>query len=58
MESLGLKLKEAREQHNYSLEQVARDTHISKHYLKALEEEDFTVLPGETYVVGFFNTAL
>ena len=55
MESLGLKLKEAREQHNYSMEQVARDTHISKHYLRALEEEDFTVLPGETYVVGFLR---
>jgi len=55
MESLGAKLREAREQHNYSLEQVARDTHISKHFLKALEDEEFSILPGETYVMGFLR---
>ena len=55
MESLGQKLKDAREQHNYSLEQVTRDTHISKQYLKALEEEDFAAIPGETYLVGFLR---
>ena len=46
MESLGQKLRDAREEHNFSLEQVARDTHISKHYLEALEEESFTSIPG------------
>ncbi len=55
MESLGQKLREAREQHNYSLEQVARDTHISKQYLEALEGEDFSIIPGETYVIGFLR---
>lgn len=55
MESLGQKLKDARENHHYSLEQVSRDTHISKQYLRALEEEDFTVIPGETYVIGFLR---
>ncbi len=55
MESLGEKLREAREQHDYSLEQVARDTHISKSYLIALESEDFTVIPGETYIIGFLR---
>jgi cytoskeleton protein RodZ len=55
MESLGQKLREAREQHNYSLEQVARDTHISKQYLEALEKEDFSTIPGETYVIGFLR---
>lgn len=55
MESLGQKLREAREQHNFSLEQVARDTHISKHYLEALEDENFSTIPGETYIIGFLR---
>lgn len=55
MESIGKKLQETREKANYSLEQVARDTHISKNYLVALEEEDFTSLPGEPYVYGFLR---
>jgi len=55
MESLGQKLREAREQHNFSLEQVARDTHISKQYLEALETEEFSKLPGETYLIGFLR---
>lgn len=55
MESLGQKLREAREKHNYSLEQVARDTHISKQYLEALEEESFASIPGDTYVIGFLR---
>ncbi len=55
MESLGQKLKETREQHNFSLEQVARDTHISKQYLEALEQENFSMIPGETYIIGFLR---
>jgi cytoskeletal protein RodZ len=55
MESLGQKLRETREQHNFSLEQVARDTHISKQYLEALEKEQFSMIPGETYIIGFLR---
>jgi len=55
MESLGRKLREAREKHNYNLEQIARDTNISKAYLEALEEENFGVIPGDTYVLGFLR---
>ena len=55
MDSLGDRLKESREKQNYSLEQIARDTRISKRYLEALEEEDFTVFPGETYLIGFLR---
>jgi cytoskeleton protein RodZ len=55
MESLGRKLREAREKHNYSVEQVARDTNISRSYLEALEEENFAVIPGDTYVLGFLR---
>ena len=55
MESIGRKLKETRERSNYTLEQVARDTHISRNYIAALEEEDFASLPGEPYVYGFLR---
>ena len=55
MESLGQKLREAREKHSYNLEQIARDTNISKGYLEALEEENFGVIPGDTYVLGFLR---
>jgi cytoskeletal protein RodZ len=55
MESVGQKLRETREQHNFSLEQVARDTHISKQYLEALEQEQFSSIPGETYIIGFLR---
>jgi cytoskeleton protein RodZ len=55
MESLGRKLREAREKHSYNLEQIARDTNISKAYLEALEEENFGVIPGDTYVLGFLR---
>ncbi|MBN2552030.1 MAG: helix-turn-helix domain-containing protein [Spirochaetales bacterium] len=55
MESVGQKLRETREQHNFSIEQVARDTHISKQYLEALEQENFATIPGETYIIGFLR---
>ena len=55
MEALGQKLREARESRNVSIEQVARDTHISKQHLEALEVENFAALPGETYAMGFLR---
>jgi cytoskeleton protein RodZ len=56
MESIGEKLRLAREQHTYTLEQVARDTHVARRFLQALEDEDFSVFPGETYAMGFLRT--
>ena len=56
MESIGEKLRLAREQHTYTLEQVARDTNVSRRFLQALEDEDFSVFPGETYAMGFLRT--
>ncbi len=55
MESVGKKLREGREQNNYTIEQAARDTHISRQYLLALEEENFSIIPGETYIIGFLR---
>jgi len=56
MESIGDKLRLAREQHTYTLDQVARDTHVARRFLQALEDEDFSVFPGETYAMGFLRT--
>lgn len=56
MESLGEKIRKYREEKGYSLEQVARDTHITKRFLEAMEDENFASLPGESYVIGFLRT--
>ena len=55
MESLGDKLRTQREQRGSSIEQVARDTNIAKRFLIALEEENFEIFPGETYLLGFLR---
>lgn len=56
MESYGAILKEARERQNLDLSAIAKDTTISVHFLKALEEEKPEVFPGEPYLVGFLKT--
>ena len=55
MESLGEKLKSARENKDISLDQAGKDTRIAVRYLQALEQEDFSVFPGEAYVTGFIR---
>ena len=55
MESIGEKLRVEREQKGLSVEQVARDTNIAKRYLHALETEDFSVFPGDPYLIGFLR---
>ncbi|MBN1698607.1 MAG: helix-turn-helix domain-containing protein [Spirochaetales bacterium] len=56
MELFGEKLREVRESKNYTLEQVARETRISRRYIEALESEDFAAFPGETYLIGFLRS--
>jgi cytoskeleton protein RodZ len=55
MDSIGERLKRAREQKGLTHEQIARDTNIAKRYLVALEEEDFAVFPGDPYLLGFLR---
>ncbi len=55
MDTFGEKLRSSRESKGYSLEQVARDTNIAKKFLNALEEEDFSIFPGEPYLIGFLK---
>lgn len=49
-------LRESRTARGISLEQVTRDTHISKRYLEALETGDYAELPGQVYVTGFIRS--
>jgi cytoskeletal protein RodZ len=55
MESIGEKFKKRREEKGLFVEQIARDTNISKKYINALEMEDFSEMPGEAYLVGFLR---
>ena len=34
---------------------MPRETHVAKRFLKALEDEDFSAFPGETYALGFLR---
>ncbi|MDR2542623.1 MAG: helix-turn-helix domain-containing protein [Treponema sp.] len=55
MESLGEKLKNARNEKNLGIEQISRETNISIRYLESLESENFDLFPGEPYVIGFLK---
>lgn len=55
MESIGEKLRMAREEKSLSVDQVARDTNIAKRYIVALEDEAFAEFPGEPYLIGFLR---
>jgi cytoskeletal protein RodZ len=55
MISIGEQLKTARERLGLDLEKVSGDTNIAKRFLAALEEENFSIFPGDPYVVGFIR---
>ncbi|MFA5072448.1 MAG: RodZ domain-containing protein [Nitrospirota bacterium] len=55
MVTLGKFLREARETRGIDLRDAAQQTRISIAYLKALENEDFSKLPGEVFVRGFLK---
>ncbi|MGC2424414.1 MAG: helix-turn-helix domain-containing protein [Nitrospirota bacterium] len=56
MPTIGEELKAAREAKGLSLTEIAEKTRISHTFLKALEEDDYSVIPGEVFVVGFLRT--
>jgi cytoskeletal protein RodZ len=55
MFEIGSALREARERRGLSFPQVEEDTKIRARYIRALEDEDFGVLPGATYTKGFLR---
>ena len=56
MEAIGAKLSNARDAKGVTIEQAARDTHIAKRFIEAMEQEDFDEFPGEAYLLGFLRT--
>ena len=55
MESPGQFLRKERETRNISLEEISKFTKIKEHYLKAIEEDRYELLPAVPYVKGFLN---
>jgi cytoskeleton protein RodZ len=53
---IGNTLREARVRRNLTLQQVEEDTKIRVKYIQAMENEEFDVMPGSTYVKGFLRT--
>lgn len=49
-------LRKAREAKGMELKEIAEITKIRSKYLKALEEEDYRVLPGGAYTIGFLRS--
>src|SRR5207253_262178 len=56
MFEIGNSLREARLRQHLEFPQVEQATKIRGKYLRALEEEQFDVLPSQTYVKGFLRT--
>jgi hypothetical protein len=54
--AIGSSLKDARLRKGLSLAEAAESTKIRSRHLQALEDEQFDVLPGQTYVRGFLKT--
>ena len=56
MFEIGSSLREARVRKGVEIPEVETATKIRGKYLQALEDEQFDVLPGQTYVRGFLKT--
>lgn len=55
MKTVGEILKEKREERELTIKEISSATNISPNYIKAIESNDFSLIPGETYVIGFMR---
>ena len=55
-ESVGEILSRAREEKRIPVKTASEETNITMRHLNALEENNFSVFPGETYVIGFIKS--
>jgi cytoskeleton protein RodZ len=55
MSTLGEELKAAREAKGITLSDIAEKTRISHTFLKAIEQDNYSVIPGDIFVVGFIK---
>lgn len=53
MELIGARLNQARMTANLTLQDIADRTKISVRFLTAIENDDFSALPGSIYIFGF-----
>ena len=53
--TVGMILKNARQERKESIEKVAGLLRIRAHYLAALEESEYKVFPGQVYALGFLR---
>ncbi|HEX4323381.1 MAG TPA: helix-turn-helix domain-containing protein [Gaiellaceae bacterium] len=56
MFEIGNSLREARERQGVGYPEIELATKIRAKYIRALEEEDFTSIPGDAYIRGFLRT--
>ena len=56
MFEIGTSLREARERQGLGYPEIELATKIRAKYIRALEEEDFTSIPGDAYIRGFLRT--
>jgi hypothetical protein len=56
MFEIGSSLREARHRRGIEIAQAEQATKVRGKYLRALEDEQFALLPSETYVKGFLRT--
>jgi cytoskeleton protein RodZ len=54
--AIGDSLREARVRQGLEYAQIEHATKVRAKYIRALEEEEFSILPGETYIRGFLRT--
>jgi len=54
--AVGKKLRQAREALGLTLEQVAQETHIRLHYLRAMEAGQFNAMPSRVQARGFLRS--
>ena len=54
-ESAGENLRSAREKYGLTLDDVAAELRLSAYQIRALEEDRYDDLPGETYVRGYLR---
>jgi len=55
MNQLGPIFRDARAKSGRTIEDAVRETKIAKKYLIAIEDENFDIFPGETYLLGFLR---
>ena len=54
-QKVGLKFKLARSKLNLSLEDISKDILINIKYLKAIEEDNYSIFPARTFALAYYK---